>query len=171
VTFGKGQNAMPNKVVDPFDDVTPGPDPLQDLDDGRVIFKQEQPQATPGGDTPLASALISRDTSITKVNTRYSPRGRRGQKYLAAGVKISMRLWEDEQPGKPKAQTQRAYETVGYVIKGRAELQLEGQTVILEPGDSWVVPKGSMHRYTILEPFTAIEATCPPAEVHGRDEA
>jgi len=81
-----------------------------------------------------------------------------------------MRLWEDEPPGKPKAATQREYETVGYVIQGRAELELEGQTVILESGDSWVVPKGTLHRYTILEPFTALETTCPPAEVHGRDE-
>jgi hypothetical protein len=38
-------------------------------------------------------------------------------------------------------------------------------------GDSWVVPKGALHRYTILEPFTAVEATYPPAHVHGRDEA
>jgi quercetin dioxygenase-like cupin family protein len=82
-----------------------------------------------------------------------------------------MRLWEDEQPGKAKSTTQREYETIGYVIKGRAELQIQGQTIILEPGDSWVVPKGSLHRFRILEPFTAVEATCPPAEVHGRDEA
>jgi hypothetical protein len=26
-----------------------------------------------------------------------------------------------------------------------------------------------MHKYTIIEPFTAVEATAPPAEVHGRD--
>jgi hypothetical protein len=26
-----------------------------------------------------------------------------------------------------------------------------------------------MHQYTIIEPFTAVEATAPPAEVHGRD--
>jgi quercetin dioxygenase-like cupin family protein len=162
---------MSNKVVDPFDDVTPGPNSIQDLDDGRVIFKQEHTQTTPVSDTLSAHDPVFRDTSITKVNARYSPRGRRGQKYLAVGVKISMRLWEDEQPGKPKSQTQRDYETVGYVIHGRAELQLEGQTVVLEPGDSWIVPKGSVHRYTILEPFTAIEATYPPAEVHGRDEA
>jgi len=32
-----------------------------------------------------------------------------------------------------KSATQRDYETIGYVISGRAELQLEGQTLILEP--------------------------------------
>jgi hypothetical protein len=26
------------------------------------------------------------------------------------------------------------------------------------------------HTYVILEPFTAVEATSPPAEVQGRDE-
>jgi quercetin dioxygenase-like cupin family protein len=56
------------------------------------------------------------------------------------------------------------------VIKGSAELEIEGQIVRLGPGNSWVVPKGAMHRYTILEPFTAVEATYPPAHVHGRDE-
>jgi quercetin dioxygenase-like cupin family protein len=65
----------------------------------------------------------------------------------------------------------REYETVGFVIAGRAELELEGQRVLLEPGDSWVVPKGAAHTYTILEPFTAVEATYPPSYMHGRDEA
>jgi quercetin dioxygenase-like cupin family protein len=109
------------------------------------------------------------DKSVTKVSSRYSPRGEMGQKYLAIGVRVSMRLWEDEQPGEPKSRTDRDYEIIGYVIKGRAELHIEGQMVLLEPGDSWVVPRGSAHMYKILEPFTAVEATCPPAEVHGRD--
>ncbi len=55
-------------------------------------------------------------------------------------------------------------------MSGRADLGIEGQTVMLEPGDSWIVPKRVLHRYTVLEPFTSIEAACPPAEVHGRDE-
>jgi quercetin dioxygenase-like cupin family protein len=42
--------------------------------------------------------------------------------------------------------------------------------VTLQAGDSWVVPKGALHRYRIVERFVAVEATCPPAEVHGRDE-
>lgn len=110
------------------------------------------------------------DTSVIKVSSQSSPKGAMGQKYLASGVKMSMRLWEDEQPGDSKPQVQRDYETVGYVIQGRAELHLEGQMVLLNPGDSWVVPSGSTHTYKILEPFTAVETTSPPAEVHGRDE-
>jgi quercetin dioxygenase-like cupin family protein len=42
--------------------------------------------------------------------------------------------------------------------------------VVLEEGDSWVVPKGAEHTYRILEAFTAVEATHPPAQVHGRDD-
>jgi quercetin dioxygenase-like cupin family protein len=66
--------------------------------------------------------------------------------------------------------TRRDYETVGYVISGHAKLDLEKQTLNLKPGDSWLVPAGATHQYTIVEAFTAVEATAPPAEVHGRDE-
>jgi quercetin dioxygenase-like cupin family protein len=111
------------------------------------------------------------DTSVTKVDSRFSPQGDLGQKYLASGVSLSMRLWSDEPPGEPMPAARRDYETIGYVIKGRAELHLEGQVVLLEPGNSWVVPKDASHTYRILEPFTAVEATSPPAEVHGRDRA
>lgn len=111
------------------------------------------------------------DKSITKVSAVTAPRGEQGQRYLASGVKMSMRLWEQEPPGQPKPASQREYETVGYVIAGRAELVIEGQLVLLEPGDCWVVPRGTSHSYRILEPFTAVEATCPPAEIHGRDRA
>ena len=65
---------------------------------------------------------------------------------------------------KLKAPTTRDYETVGYVISGYA------RTLNLKPGDSWLVPAGATHQYMIMEPFTAVEATAPPAEVHGRDE-
>ena len=110
------------------------------------------------------------DTSVNKIDSAYSPKGQLGQKYLASGKTVSMRLWENEQPGEPKEPAAREYETVGYVISGRAELHIEGQMVLLESGNSWVVPKGTSHTYNILEPFTAVEATSPPAQVHGRDE-
>lgn len=110
------------------------------------------------------------DTTVTKVDSKHSPTGAMGQKYLASGIHVGMRLWERQADGKGKKMHKRDYETVGYVIKGRAELHLEGQMVVLEPGDSWVVPKGSSHTYKILEPFTAVEATSPPAHAHGRDE-
>lgn len=110
------------------------------------------------------------DTSAQKVMSETSPTGEMGQKYLASGVNVAMRLWESEEPNDDKETRSRDYETVGYVIEGKAELHLEGQKLILEKGDSWVVPKGAEHTYVILETFTAIEATSPPAHAHGRDE-
>ncbi len=57
------------------------------------------------------------------------------------------------------------------MISGRAELEIDGQTVRLEPGDSWVIPAGAEHTHRILETFTAVEATAPPAQVHGREHS
>lgn len=111
-----------------------------------------------------------RDTTIKKISSKHSPHGEMGQKYLVSGKNISMRLWEAEEPTEAKATAHRKYETVGYVIKGRAELQIEEQTILLEPGDSWLVPPSADHTYKILEPFTAIEVTSPPARIHARDE-
>jgi quercetin dioxygenase-like cupin family protein len=109
------------------------------------------------------------DTTVMKVASAHSPKGDQGQKYLASGKTVSMRLWQDEPPTDAKPPSRRDYETVGYVISGSAELHIEGQMIKLEPGDSWAVPKGAEHTYKILETFTAVEATSPPAQVHGRD--
>lgn len=110
------------------------------------------------------------NSTVKKVDSQNSPTGEMGQKYLVAGKSMAMRLWQDEQPGESKPKQTREYETVGYVIAGKAELYLEEQKIRLEPGDSWLVPKGANHTYKIIEPFTAVEATSPPARVDGRDE-
>lgn len=109
------------------------------------------------------------DTTIKKVESKSSPLGDMGQKYLVAGKRVSMRLWVLEPGGELKAATSREYETVGYVISGSARLDLEGQTLNLKAGDSWLVPAGAMHQYSILEPFTAVEATAPPAAMSRSD--
>ena len=109
------------------------------------------------------------DTSVTKVEAASAPKGSQGQRYLASGRGLSMRLWENEAPGTPLTPVRRPYETVGYAIAGRAELTLEGQMVKLGPGSSWIVPKDAEHSYRFLETFTAVEATHPPAEMYDRD--
>ena len=110
------------------------------------------------------------DLTVKKSKSDLSPQGDMGQKYLVAGKDVLMRLWSKEPSGTRKPATKRDYETVGYVIAGSATLELEGQTLNLKPGDLWLVPAGASHHYTIMEPFTAVEATSPPAEMHGRDE-
>jgi quercetin dioxygenase-like cupin family protein len=89
-----------------------------------------------------------------------------GRVYLVSGKRLSLRRDEEPQSKQP---VRRDYETVGYVISGRAELTIEGQTINLEPGDSWLVPAGAEH-YRIAESFTAVEATAPPAQLYERDE-
>jgi mannose-6-phosphate isomerase-like protein (cupin superfamily) len=110
------------------------------------------------------------DTTVIKVDSKYSPKGSGGQIYLASGKNIAMRLW-DEGPNTHKPENvARDYETVGYVLEGSGELEVEGQTVHLKAGDSWIVPKGAHHTYKISDRFKAVEATYPPYHIHGRDE-
>ena len=47
------------------------------------------------------------DKSVTKVASKHSPKGQMDQKYLASGVHVSMRLWENEPAGEPKPTSQR----------------------------------------------------------------
>ena len=129
-----------------------------------------QPSKGQGREQERGQSHQRGDTSIHKVDSRHSPQRRDGMVYLASGTSVSMRLWDKEAATADKPATRREYETVGYVIAGRAELHVEGQVVLLEPGDSWVVPKGAEHTYRILEKFTAVEATHPPYQVHGRDD-
>lgn len=107
------------------------------------------------------------DSSAQKIDVEHAPTGPHGQVYLASGNALSMRLWEEE-PGDADGKNEHTspYETIGYVMEGRAELELDGKTITLEAGDSWVVPKGAEHTYTILESFKAVEATTPPARMH-----
>lgn len=99
----------------------------------------------------------------TKISSKTAGQGPHGEVALAHGQSVAMRMWRDEAPSSNKPMASRPYETVGYVIAGRAELTINGEKVLLEPGDSWLVPEGSEHTYTILETFTAVEATAPPA--------
>ena len=108
------------------------------------------------------------DTTIKKVDSAHSPRGRAGETHLASGKAVAMRHWaEAAGEGKPHS---RPYETVGYVIAGRAEVVSEGQLIKLAPGDSWVIPSHARHYYRILESFQAVEATSPPAHVFRSGE-
>ena len=127
------------------------------------------PHATRAPSSPIPESHMKPDTTVKKVSSEASPAGDMGQVYLVSGKRLSMRLWRSEEP-QQKSAVRRDYETVGYVISGSAQLTVEGQTLKLEPGDSWLVPAGAEHSYRILENFTAVEATAPPAQVHGRDQ-
>lgn len=104
------------------------------------------------------------DVTRNKVSSGNETRGDDGQYRLASGESVGLRMWRDEEPAVPKATSSRPYETVGYVLGGRAELHIADAVILLEPGDSWTVPREAPHTYRIVERFTAIEATSPPTE-------
>lgn len=98
--------------------------------------------------------------TISKISTSHAKTGPDGDLLLAGGAHMSMRLWKDEAP-QEKPSHHSSYETLGYVISGRAELTVEGQSVTLEPGDSYLVPANAEHSYRIMESFTALETISP----------
>ena len=102
---------------------------------------------------------------IEIIDAEHTRKSKSGERHLAKGRSISMRMWDAEPAGIEKKPMRRPYETVGYVIAGRAEVVIEGEAAMLTPGTSWVVPKGAEHTYEILETFTAIEANAPATDV------
>jgi quercetin dioxygenase-like cupin family protein len=94
--------------------------------------------------------------------------GDMGQIYLATGKQVALRCWR-EHVGDFCDERSRDYETVGYVLSGVLDLDLEGQVAQLKAGDSWLVPEHAKHRYRIVEPLVAIEATSPPARFGDKD--
>ncbi|WP_052031902.1 cupin domain-containing protein [Novipirellula maiorica] len=95
--------------------------------------------------------------------------GTMGQIHLAAGKQVAMRQWRED-PGQYSESHCRDYETVGFLLTGVIEIELDGGKATIEAGDSWLVPEGAPHRYRIVEPIVAIEATSPPACFGDRDE-
>ena len=98
--------------------------------------------------------------TISKISAGQAKTGPDGDLLLAGGSHMSMRLWKDEAP-QEKAPHRSSYETLGYVMSGRAELTIEGSSVTLEPGDSYLVPANAEHGYRIIESFTALETISP----------
>ena len=84
---------------------------------------------------------------------------------MASGEDVGLRIWRNEEPGTDKEKHSSPYETVGYVLKGKAELHLEDKVIELTEGNSYLVPKDAEHTYKIIETFSAVEATSPPAHL------
>ena len=55
-------------------------------------------------------------------------------------------------------------EQAGYCVQGRFELTIAGESTLIEPDDSYVIPAGASHSYRILEEASAVEVFSPPRE-------
>jgi hypothetical protein len=60
------------------------------------------------------------NSRVSKVEAADVEAGQMGQRYLAAGAQVGMRLWAAQPPSEGKPEAARDYETVGYVVTGRA---------------------------------------------------
>lgn len=87
-----------------------------------------------------------------------------GPRNLARGRRMGMRLWVEDESVNPKAATTHEYEIVGYVCSGTATVEANGHRIELEAGDSYCIPPGVTHVWTITSAFKAVEATSPPAQ-------
>jgi quercetin dioxygenase-like cupin family protein len=94
--------------------------------------------------------------TVGKIALRNADVGPRGQYLLANGEELQMRVWRSS-PDLNKDAHSNPYEVAGFVLEGRARLHSNGDSTMLEPGDSWIVPAGVEHRYEILEPFATVE--------------
>ncbi len=96
------------------------------------------------------------------MQTNQSTTGDAAESVLVRGERVALRKWTNEEPGDWKPDTQRPYETVGYVIAGSAQPRVAGKETALQTGDAYHVPANADHSYKITEPFTAVEAISPP---------
>ena len=84
---------------------------------------------------------------------------------VARGEHVALRVWRDEEPTSDKPEETRPYETLGYVVSGAVDLTVDGKTVSLRAGDTYIVPMNAPHRYIVRERLTAVEAIAPkPAD-------
>ena len=81
----------------------------------------------------------------------------RGMGKLISGQRSSMRYW-NEKKRDGKEMHANDYETLGFVLGGKAHLTLGSETVELKKGDSYLVPSGVEHKYTIDSEFESVEA-------------
>lgn len=68
--------------------------------------------------------------------------------FLEAGAKVPEHSHKNDQ--------------VGYVVSGKLELTVNGETCILEPGDSYAIPGGIVHCATALVDSILIDVFSPP---------
>ncbi|GGJ87661.1 cupin domain-containing protein [Deinococcus aquiradiocola] len=82
-------------------------------------------------------------------------------KTLATGENVALRLWSGEVPGTHKDVHASPYEIVGYVLQGRAEIDVNGTTHDVHVGDTYLIPRDTLHTYRFMETFSAVEAISP----------
>lgn len=90
--------------------------------------------------------------------------GSRGERLLAHGDNVILRVWEHEPAGEQSPEHANPYEYVAYVAKGALRVRIGDDAAgEVRPGDSYVVPADTPYAFEVLEAATVVEAVSPPA--------
>jgi uncharacterized cupin superfamily protein len=88
-----------------------------------------------------------------------APSGRRGERLMARGRHVELRLWERDPAGEAVEAPDAEHDRVAYVQSGALIVAIaDDPPAELHAGDSYVVPAGESCRFEVLEPATVVEA-------------
>jgi len=88
--------------------------------------------------------------------------GDRGERLLAAGEQVALRVWEHEPAGETAPEHSNPYEYVAYVTQGSMRVRIgDSEPVAVGVGDSYVVPAETAYAFEIVERATVVEAVSP----------
>ena len=94
--------------------------------------------------------------------------GPRGEKLMAHGDGLALRVWEREPQGETAPEHANDYEYVAYVVAGALRVAIgDDEAQEVRAGDSYVVPKGTPYSFEVLERATVAEAVSPANAVRG----
>ena len=88
--------------------------------------------------------------------------GDRGERLLARGERVGLRVWEHEPAGETSPEHANDYEYVAYLAEGAMRVRIgDAEAVELRAGDSYVVPAGTPYAFEITERAKVVEAVTP----------
>src|SRR3712207_307723 len=88
--------------------------------------------------------------------------GERGERLLAHGDRVALRVWEHEPAGEGAPAHANPYEYVAYVTRGALRVRIgDDEPAEVRAGDSYVVPAGTPYAFEVLEAATVVEAVAP----------
>ena len=94
--------------------------------------------------------------------------GPRGEKLMAHGDTLALRVWEREPEGEQSPEHANAYEYVAYVAEGALRVRIgDDEPAEVRAGDSYVVPAETPYAFEVLEAATVVEAVSPGDALQG----
>ena len=94
--------------------------------------------------------------------------GPRGERLLAHGDNLVLRVWDHEPAGEEAPEHANPYEYVAYVASGALRVTIGDDAAgEVRAGDSYVVPADTPYSFEVLETATVVEAVSPTSALGG----